>query len=309
MSKKQAKQVTLSGLSGPTRLDKALREAFPQWGRKAVQQTISSRQVSVNGRVVWIGSWQVENGDRVEVLNPPVAKPTPPSGWDESWLIEESGDLIVVNKPEGLLSESPPHRDAVNLLDLAQSRFGPLVLFHRLDRDTSGVILLSRPGAVNRYLDWAFQERLVKKEYVAVVAAPNQLARVGTIDAYIGLHPQRREMVAVVERGGKHAVTDYEIISAPGPGRPDAQAVRLWPRTGRTHQLRVHLAHMNAPILGDRLYGNPESSPRLLLHAFRLVLPAGQDDYPERTFTAPVPEGFWPSTVDFLVKSYLPTPS
>lgn len=302
MPKKQTKQVTLSGLSGPTRLDKALRQAFPQWGRKAVQQTITSRKVSVNGRTVWIGSWQVENGDQVEVVNPPAPKPTPPSGWHESWLVAESGDLIVVNKPEGLLSESPPRRDGVNLLDLAQSRFGPLVLFHRLDRDTSGLILLSRPGPINRYLDWAFKERLVKKEYVAVVAAPNQLARVGTIDAYIGRHPQRREMVAVVERGGKHAVTDYEVISARGHGPADAQAVRLWPRTGRTHQLRVHLAHLNAPILGDRLYGDAERAPRLLLHAFRLILPAEQD-HPERTFTAPAPEGFWPSTVDFLVKS------
>ncbi len=301
MPSEEMQQITLTGLSGPTRLDKALREAFPAWGRKAVQQTITSRHVTVNGRVVWLSSWQVENGDRVEVSRPPAAKPTPPAGWDERWLIEESGDLIVVNKPEGLLSESPPRRDAVNLLDLAQARFGPLVLFHRLDRDTSGVILLSRPGPVNAYLDWAFKERLVKKEYVAVVAGPNRLAEEGTIDAYIGPHPQRREMVAVVERGGKPAVTDYRIVSPPGARSTDPQAVRLWPRTGRTHQLRVHLAHKNAPILGDRLYGNAESAPRLLLHARRLDLPAGMG-YPARSFSAPVPEGFWPSSLEFASK-------
>lgn len=301
MAQESPINLTLSRLQEPTRLDKALREHFPEWGRKAVQQIITGRQVKVNGRTVWLCSWQVQNGDRVEVLTQPKAKPTPPPIWDERWLIQEEADLMAVNKPEGLLVETPPHRYAINLLELAQARFGPLVLFHRLDRDTSGVILLSRPGPVNVYLDWAFQERLVKKEYVAVVAAPNRLAAAGAIDAYLGPHPQRREMMAVVERGGKHAVTDYRVLPFPGAGGADAQAVQLWPRTGRTHQLRVHLAYMGAPILGDRLYGDPESAPRLLLHARRLDLPAGQG-YPERSFSAPVPEGFWPSHLESVTE-------
>lgn len=283
--------VTLSGLRGPTRLDKALRACFPDWGRRAVQRIITARQVQVNGRTVWLASWKVNNGDRLEVVNAPTAKPTPPERFDPAWLLAEEGDLLVVNKPAGLLSESPPRRQAVNLLDLAQARFGPLTLVHRLDRDTSGVMLLSRPGPINAYLDGVFKERTVKKEYVAVVAVPNRLADMGTIDAYIGSHPQRREMVAVVKRGGKPAITDYAVAETSG----ERQLVTLWPRTGRTHQLRVHLAHLDAPILGDRLYGQADSAPRLLLHAHHLHLPAAEA-YPARSFTAPMPKGFWPTT-------------
>ncbi|MBX3010629.1 MAG: RluA family pseudouridine synthase [Caldilineaceae bacterium] len=277
-------------MTQPTRLDRVLRDRFPEWGRQAVQQLISAKQVRVNGQPVWLASWQVHNGDRLEILQPPAAKPQPATQFAEAWLITQEAAFIVVNKPAGLLAESPTRREAANLLDLAKARFGPLILFHRLDRDTSGVILLTRPGPINQYLAHAFQASLVQKEYLAVVAKPNQLAATGVIDARLDTHPTRRDQMVVVTRGGKTARTRYAVV-AEDPAR---QLVRLWPETGRTHQLRVHLAHLGAPILGDRLYGKLTSAERLLLHAHQLTLPA-HADYPLRHYTAPLPASFWPN--------------
>ena len=280
-------QIVVHELAKPARLDRFLRDRFPDWGRQAVQQLITAKGVRVNGRPVWLASWQVQNGDRLEITQPPAAKPAPLAHFEERWLIAVEEDLIVVNKPEGLLSEAPQWRTAANLLDLAMTRFGELILFHRLDRDTSGVVLLTRPGPINQYLDRAFKEGLVQKEYLAVVAKPNQLAASGIINARLDSHPQRRDMMTVVTRGGKAAVTRYAVVAE----SKDRQLVRLWPETGRTHQLRVHLAHLGAPILGDRLYGQADSAKQLLLHAQRITLPA-LPGFPERSYEASIPPAF-----------------
>lgn len=274
---------------GSTRLDRLLRDRFPAWGRQAVQQLISANQVRVNGKTVWLASWKVNKGDRIDLLTVPEAKPTPLQGFDDQWLLAQETDFIVVNKPAGLLSEAPRFRETANLLDLAKTRFGDLILFHRLDRDTSGVVLLTRPGPINQYLDQAFKAGTIQKTYYAVVATPNQLQPHGMINARLDTDPQRRDKMTVVTRGGKHAVTDYRIVGEEKTRR--RQLIELHPQTGRTHQLRVHLAHLRAPILGDRLYGDGASAERLLLHAQQLVLPAA-DEYPAREFFAPLPGEF-----------------
>jgi RluA family pseudouridine synthase len=274
----------------PARLDRVLRAAYPRAGRQAVQRLIGAGQVTINGRTVRLSSWLVHNGDRVELLVEPAAKPEQPARFDDAWIIARDDDLIAVNKPAGLLSETARDPNAAALLDLAADRFGPLTLFHRLDRDTSGVVLLTRGGPVNRYLDAAFKAGAVQKEYLAVVANPNQLAGQGVVTARLGPRPDRRDMVMVVEQGGQRAITRYEVIAE----AEDRQWVRLWPETGRTHQLRVHLASLDAPILGDRLY-NPawQQHTRLMLHALRITLPMAAG-WPERAFTAPLPADFPP---------------
>lgn len=303
--------LTVHGLARGRRLDAFLRGAQPNWGRQAVQRLIGGRHVAVNGRTVWLGSWLVENGDVVTVDAGGVAQMAAIAAaalplftaFEDSWLLSAQGEaddspcapgIIAVNKPAGLLAEAPPHRpDAPNLHTLAQARFGPLTLFHRLDRDTSGVILLTRTAEANRRLAAAFQQRTAHKEYVAVVHAPNRLAAAGVIDRRIGPHPARRDQMAVVAKGGQHAITRYACAAA----APDRQWLRLWPETGRTHQLRVHLAACGAPILGDRLYADPatQGAERLLLHAHRLTLPAW-DELPPCVFAAPLPpELSWPA--------------
>ena len=282
-------RITVQGLEKPTRLDRFLRDRFPQWGRQAVQQLIGARKVKVNGQIVWLASWQVKNGDPVELAEIPTEKTPPPAQFDDGWIIAEETDLLAINKPAGLLSEPTRFTQTHNLLDLARARFGPLVLFHRLDRDTSGVVLLTRTSPINKYLDTAFKRGTIRKEYMAVVAKPNRLAQAGVIEARLGPHIQRRDMMRVVERGGQRAVTRYEIVDEMG----NQQLVRLWPETGRTHQLRVHLAHVDAPILGDRLYASrPGPEERLLLHAARIELPAAEN-FPMRAYCAPLPTDFW----------------
>jgi 23S rRNA pseudouridine1911/1915/1917 synthase len=265
-----------------------LRTAYPQAGRQAIDRLIGGGQATVNGQTVRLSSWLVRNGDQLALLAEPPDKPAQLDAFDDVWIIALEDDLIAVDKPAGLLSEPARAPGAANLLDLASARFGPLTLFHRLDRDTSGVVLLTLGGPVNRYLDGAFKAGAVRKEYLAVVAASNRLARQGVIDARLGRHPSRRDMMAVAERGGQRAVTRYEIIAED----QGLHWVRLWPETGRTHQLRVHLASLGAPILGDRLY-NPawQQHMRLMLHALRITLPAA-DGWPERSFVAPLPADF-----------------
>lgn len=288
MAKDEKVRVVVSELTQPTRLDRVIRNCFPNWGRKAVQTVVNAGQVKVNGRKVWLGSWKVRNRDRLEIVNPPAEKEPPPVTFNEAWVVAEEKELIVINKPAGLLSHATRWRQTGNLLDLATARFGALSLFHRLDRDTSGVVLLSRNGPINHYLDHVFKKRLVEKEYLAVVSAKNNLSASGVIQSYLDAHPKRRDMMAVVKRGGKYARTRYEVLGE-SAGK---QVVRLWPETGRTHQLRVQLQHMSAPILGDRLYGSGQrSAKRLMLHAHGITLPA-LDDMPERLYQAALPNEF-----------------
>ena len=288
MAKATKAEFTARSLAKPTRLDRVLRDQFPLWGRQAVQRLITAGKVQLNGRVVWLASWEVQNGDRLQIAEPPAPKTAPPATFDDAWVIAEEEELIAINKPAGLLCEPKRFSQTSNLLDLASARFGQIVLLHRLDRDTSGIVLLTRPGEINKYLDTAFKSHTILKEYLAVVATPNRLAPQGVIDVRLGPDPERRDRMTVVQRGGQRAITRY-FIESEANGR---QRVRLWPQTGRTHQLRVHLAHLGAPILGDRLYGpRPSEDQRLLLHAERLELPA-TEEYPARSFAAPPPEGF-----------------
>ncbi|MBN2502991.1 MAG: RluA family pseudouridine synthase [Anaerolineales bacterium] len=282
--------LTASGLSEPTRLDKVLKTEYSDWGRSAIKSLLNGRKVSVNGQTVWLGSWKIHNGDQIEVSDPPEVQGEWFTKFDNVWLVSEEADLIVVNKPFGLLVHATRGKKKYNLYDFAQQRFGDLTLFHRLDRDTSGIVLLTRTHAINRYLDKAFKAHEVQKEYLAVVPADNDLQPAGVIDAYLGPHPTRRDLMAVVERGGKPAVTAYEALD----NAEGLQVLRLRPKTGRMHQLRVHLAHLNAPILGDILYAPKpiyQQAGRLLLHARRITLPESAD-FPQRTYTAPVPADY-----------------
>lgn len=280
-------KINVSKLDKPTRLDRFLRNRFPEWGRQAVNQVITQRQVQVNGRIVWLNSWKVNTGDKITVLQVPKAKEQAKFEFDESMIICDDGDIIAVNKPAGLLSQETKWRKDDNLLSLATAYFGNVHLFHRLDRDTSGVVLLTRGGRINQHLDQCFKNRTIQKEYLALVRKPNQLESSGSIITRLDKHPQRRDMMQIVNKGGQSAHTDYQIEAE----NEVFQLVRLWIKTGRMHQIRVHLQSMGAPVVGDRLYGQKDESPRLMLHAHRITIPA-YEDKPERQFEAPMPEEF-----------------
>lgn len=291
MGKRPAEaRFTVEGIAGEVRLDKVLKERFPRWGRQAVGRVINGRQVKVNGKLVWLASWKVRNGDQILVTNPPSDKPSGPDKFNKSWIVAEEQDLIVVDKPAGLRSQATRAGGTDNLLSLAQARFGEVSLFHRLDRDTSGLCLLTRPGPVNAYLDRSFKQRLVEKEYLAVVTNLGKLQDQGTITAPLAPHAKRGDMMQVAPHGAKgidrqSAETRYGVEGLVEKGF----LMRLWPVTGRTHQLRVHLAHLGAPIMGDRLYGGSKAD-RLMLHAVKLVLPES-GEFPRREYLSKA-EGF-----------------
>jgi len=273
----------------PKRLDRVLRDRYPNASRHAIQELIAGRHVQVNGRTVWLASWKIIGGDKITVAEAPATLPVPLDTFDPAWIIAELGDIIAVNKPAGLLSEPARRDDRGSLLELANSALGPVTLFHRLDRDTSGVLLLTRGGSINQRLARAFSRHAVIKEYVAEVTAPNRLDAEGTIITRMNTDPQRRDRMVVVSKGGQLAVTHYTRMDDPA-GRT---WVRLRPDTGRTHQLRVHMAHLGAPILGDILYGDRDSAPRLMLHSHKITLPV--DLFGEGAFfTAPLPTEFAP---------------
>ena len=261
------------------RLDRYLRDAEPSIGRAAVGPLIAGGSVRVNRRVVRLSSWEVDPSDRVDVDPRALSRAAaaldqgPEWHWDSRWLAADDGDVVVIDKPSGLRIEQVRNGDdRPNLLKLARAAIDPgLALAHRLDRDTSGLVVLTRPGPIRVTLDAAFKAHTVGKTYAAVVSRVGKLERDGRITARVA--PAAKGRMQVVDRGGDRAVTIYS--------RTDLSVV-LRPETGRTHQLRVHLAALDAPILGDTLYAGA-TADRLHLHAEELSLPDG------RSWTSPVP--------------------
>src|SRR5437764_5825706 len=280
------------------RLDRAAAALFPAYSRSFVARLIEDGRVAVGGRAVTKPSHRVAAGDAVELEVPPPAATDVVSQDLPLTILHEDDDIVVIDKPPGLVvhpAAGHADRTLVNALlfhvkDLSgiggEMRPG---IVHRLDRDTSGVMVIAKNDAAHRALTAAWSS--VRKEYLAVVYGIPKKSR-ATIDAPIGRDPRNRKRMAVAP-GGRRAVTDYEVVE---PLR-HASLVRCTLRTVRTHQIRVHLKSIGHPIIGDPLYSGPQwrgipdkrlqkaisAFPRQALHAARLVLPAG-------TFEAPLPE-------------------
>ena len=191
-------------------------------------------------------------------------------------VIHEGADLLVLDKPSGLLCVPGRGTDKQDCLSArAQQRWPDALVVHRLDMATSGLVLMARGAAMQRALSQAFAEQRVDKRYEAVVDGllPDDDGGWHDIDAPIAADWPRRPLRVIDPVHGKPSLTRWRLKAAlPGIG---AAHLDLAPRTGRTHQLRVHLAHIGHPILGDALYGSEQvrsRAPRLLLHATRLSL-------------------------------------
>ncbi len=281
------------------RLDTYLaeREGMP---RSLVQKLIKTGVAMVNGEVVTRPARSVSGADNV-VFQPP---PTPDEGeWlagFSRYVIYADDNVIVVNKPAGMLVHAKGGiAKELTVADYVRSQFDPdeladnadnnrLGIVHRLDRATSGVMICARNLATASYLSRQFAERKAKKVYLALVSSlPGHSA------ARINL-PIRRSRRApstfVVDGNGKVAITDYTVQKE----YPDGRALlELRPLTGRTHQLRVHLAYLGCPIVGDAVYGHARYGDRLMLHAYQLEISIpGQDGAERRIFTAPLPADF-----------------
>lgn len=192
-------------------------------------------------------------------------------------VIHEGADLLVLDKPPGLLCVPGRGDDKQDCLSArAQQRWPDALIVHRLDMATSGLVLMARGAEMQRALSRAFAEQRVEKHYEAVVDGLLQDTDSGAwhdIDAPIAADWPRRPLRVIDPVQGKPSLTRWRVNKL----LPEASAtsLQLAPRTGRTHQLRVHLAHIGHPILGDALYGSDDvrsRAPRLLLHATRLSL-------------------------------------
>lgn len=255
------------------RLDTVMTEVFKSYSRATLQKFIRKGFVTVDGKVILKPNTQILRGVRVELDIPEEMK----NADVKPEVIYEDEDVLVVNKPAGLLSEAKgeycPERTLAD--------FG--LIAHRLDRDTSGVMILAKNERAQDFLKKQFQNRTTKKTYFAVVSGRPKLD-----EARIDLPIKRdlkRPTTFRVDANGKEAETFYSVVRS-GNGY---SLVELKPTSGRTHQLRVHMKYLGHPILGDMVYGG-DKADRLFLHANRLEvdLPNGE----RRMFEAKLPEEF-----------------
>lgn len=268
---------------GGVRLDRFLADRVPGLSRSAAQRLIDSGQVTVNGEPVR-ASHKIKIGDLIlaplpdETEAPPLAaEPIPLS------IVYEDSALLVVNKAAGMVVHPAPGHPGgtlVNALlaycpELADGDDDRPGIVHRLDRDTSGLVLVAKTAKIRRALQRQFQERTVQKSYLALLDGHLQPAW-GRIEAPIGRDPAHRQRMAVL-RGGREAVTEYHVLEQfshkTGPTAGLYSLVEAEPHTGRTHQIRVHFASIQHPVVGDAVYGRRRSHlpvPRQFLHARRL---------------------------------------
>ncbi len=257
------------------RLDKYVAERYPQLSRTYVQRLIGDGYITVNNQVAKAGL-RLSSGDRVSIIIPPTP-PTPllPETIPLSILYED-GDVLVMDKPAGLAVHPAAGQTSHTLVNAILSHFPHLAdisdslrpgIVHRLDKDTSGVMLVAKNSAAQLNLINQFKSRSVVKAYLALVKG-HLTPEEGIIEAAIGRSPRHRQRMAVVAEGrGREARTQYHVIRYVG----DCTLLEVRPETGRTHQIRVHLAAIGYPVVGDKVYGvkSPHLS-RQFLHASRL---------------------------------------
>lgn len=254
--------------------------------RSLWQKYIKAGYVSVNQRVVTTPKFEVDETDEIAVKLPEQEQASA-----ELPILYEDDDVIVVNKPSGLLthakgglSTEPTVAEIIRPKTSFASGTDRPGIVHRLDRDTSGVLIIAKTADAATHLQRQFAQRTTKKTYLTVTDGVPKLAA-AKIDLPIGRNPSAPSTFRV-DPNGKPAQTAYRVLTS-----TNTQAlIELKPTTGRTHQLRVHMAHLNTPILGDRVYGKPNAG-RLMLHAHKLeiTLPSGE----RKTFEAAVPEDFF----------------
>ena len=257
-------------ISGGGRLDKALAQALPELSRARLQSMIAAGRVRSGDTAVTSASARAEPGAYRVHLPPP--EPAEPEAQDiPLTILHEDADLIVVDKPAGMPvhpSHGHPRDTLVNALlhhcagEL--SGIGGVArpgIVHRLDKDTSGVMVAAKSDAAHAGLSALFARHDIERSYLAATRGAPDPSR-GRVQTRIGRSSTDRKKMAVLKSGGREAITDYEVLRPFGPAsRPFAAVVRCTLHTGRTHQIRVHMAHKGAPILGDPLYGSGAAAP------------------------------------------------
>ena len=250
--------------NGGQRIDRVLTAALPELSRSRVQALIQAGRVRADGRTIAEPKTRVKPGQRLEVTVPPAAPATPEGEAIPLDVVYEDAWLIVIDKPAGLVVHPAPgnetgtlvnaliHHCADSLQGIGGERRPGIV--HRLDKDTSGLMVAAKTDAAHHALVAQFAGREIERSYRALCwGVPDPVS--GRLEGDIGRAPQNRKKMAVVERGGRHAATQYKVLRALARGSVAELACKL--ETGRTHQVRVHLAEAGHALLGDPTYGRP----------------------------------------------------
>ena len=291
------------------RLDTLLASRHPELSRARIEGLIKAGHVTVNGAQAAKAGQKVDESDDIVLVVPPPVPAIPSPEPIPLSVIYEDDDIIAVDKPAGLVVHPAPGHFTGTLVNALLHHCPSLAgiggvarpgIVHRLDQDTSGVMVAAKTQRAMDVLAKEFASHAnMEKTYLAVVHGtpiPNE----GRIENLIGRSPYDRKKMAIVERNGKTAVTRWKLLAHdPSKG---LSLVRCDIETGRTHQIRVHLASIGTPVAGDAVYGRPRLDKRLadppkrqLLHAWRLSLKHPVTRAP-LTFEAPIPQDFgvWP---------------
>lgn len=278
------------------RLDQFLAKRLPEYSRSRLQQLIRTGFVRLNEQATRPRQI-VRSGDKIDLLEPPLEKiETLPEPIPLDVLFED-GDLIVINKPAGLTVHPGAGQREHTLVNALLSYCTTLSgiggkerpgIVHRLDKETSGCLVVAKNDRAHRELTKQFAARTVEKIYLALVAGKLR-KRAGVIDEKIGRHPVHRQRMGVTSLRGRTAKTEYQVIR----WSDQASLIECRLHSGRTHQIRVHLHHLGHPVLGDKIYAPrfAKNFARQMLHAWKLAF-----RHPRtgewKNFEAPLPDDF-----------------
>ncbi len=278
------------------RLDRFLVECLPEFSRSRLQGLIKEGFVRVDGLPATKSGQKLTRGARVEVRIPP---PQPTELVPEAIPLDilfENDDLIVVNKPAGMVVHPAAGHQRGTLVHAVLAHAPDIEgiggeerpgIVHRLDKETSGLILVAKNERAHRFLQDQFRLRQVRKIYLALVdgAPPTP---VGRVEAPVGRDPKHRKQMSIRPPGqGREAISEYKTLER----FARHTLLEVHPITGRTHQIRLHMAFLGCPVVGDRVYGRRKPSlpiSRHFLHAHRLTVLLPGEEKP-RTFEAPLP--------------------
>ncbi|MBQ7023885.1 MAG: RluA family pseudouridine synthase [Akkermansia sp.] len=295
------------------RLDQFLAAQLPELSRARIQALIKAGDVTVNGKTTKAKT-PVELGMRIEINIPePEPAEAQPQDIPISVLYEDK-DVIVIDKESGMVVHPAAGNPDGTLVNAVLFHCGDLSgiggverpgIVHRLDKDTSGCIVVAKNDNAHLSLTTQFAERDTSKIYLAVVqGCPKETE--GTVFTNIGRHPVNRLKMAVVNPGsGKPAITDYKVLRH--DPATNSSLVMCTLHTGRTHQIRVHMLHLGHPLIGDPIYAHPQKQKarpgRLMLHAWRLAFNHPADGH-RVALQSPIPPEYTPWLIDLPLPAW-----